>query len=257
LATAPAWFGSATPFWFAAAVSLFTVVLVFLCLPETHRHIDRGLKLVWSRALGHIRQSAARPGLRVLFGAEFLFWSGFTFFTTFFPILLIEKLGFRTENVGDYFAYIGICVAVSQAILVPLAVKRYKIHDILRVSLFVSGLALFLQLWPQSTQELLITGPLVAIFAGLAMAAAPALVSLSASQKEQGEVLGIEASVQALAQTFPAILSGYAAAMNVSLPVIIGGACILAGAILYNLRYHVPKVVDQKEEKHELPVPTV
>lgn len=256
--TTPQWFGAATPFWFAAAVSLLTVILVAFCLPETHRYLDkadRKAKLVWTRSLDHIRQAASRPGLRVILGAEFLFWGGFTFFMTFFQILLIEKLGFATRNVGDFFGFIGICVALSQALLVPLAVKYFKIHDILRVSLLASGVALLLMLWPSDTTQLLLVAPLVAIFVGLTMAAAPALVSLSTSQREQGEVLGIEASVQALAQAIPAIVSGYVATIGVSAPVIWGGSAILVGGLAFLGFYHVPKAVEIKEELHELPAP--
>jgi DHA1 family tetracycline resistance protein-like MFS transporter len=255
--TSPHWFGTATPFWFAAALSLLTVVLVFLCLPETHGNIDRRMKLAWTESLTHIRKAAARPRLRVLFTAEFLFWGGFTFFMTFFQILLIEKLGFRTKDVGDFFAYIGICVAVSQAVLVPLAVKRYKIHNILRFSLPASGISLFLLLLPTNTAGMLAVGPLLAVFGGMVMATAPALVSLSATHKEQGEVLGIEASLQALAQAVPAIISGYVATMGVDMPVIVGGLCIMAGALVFISLYKVPKDVDRREAHHELPAERV
>lgn len=255
LLTTPAWFGTATPFWFAAIVSLLTVLMVAVCLPETHRHADRGQRLVWSQALTNIRKAAARPGLRVIFGAEFLFWGGFTFFTTFFQILLIEKLGFETKNVGDFFAYVGISIALSQLLLVRLAVKYFKSHDILRVSLFGSAMALFIQLWPHDTTQLLLVAPLIAVFNGLTMANASALVSLSANSKEQGEVLGIEASVQALAQAIPAIISGYVATMGVNMPVIWGGCTILVGALLFLGFYHVPKRVEQIEKRHELPAP--
>jgi DHA1 family tetracycline resistance protein-like MFS transporter len=252
--TTPQWFGSATPFWFAAAVSLLTVVVVAVCLPETHTHIDRTVRLAWTRSLAHIRQAATRPGLRVIFGAEFLFWGGFTFFMTFFQILLIEKLGFSINNVGDFFGYVGVCVVLSQAVLLPLAVKYLKIHDILRISLLASGLALLLLLWPTDTFQLLLVAPLVAIFVGMAMAAAPALVSLTSGQREQGEVLGIEASVQALAQAIPAIVSGYVATVSVSTPVLWGGSAILVGGLIFLGFYNVPRAVEKKEELHELPI---
>lgn len=255
LFSTPAWFGTATPFWFAAIVSLLTVLLVWACLPETHRHRNPLLAVDWTRSLTNIRKAASRPGLRVIFGAEFLFWGGFTFFTTFFQILLIEKLGFETKNVGDFFAYIGISIALSQLILVRLAIKRFKSHDIVRVGLFGSSLALFAQLWPSNAAELFVVAPLIAVFNGLVMANITALVSLSASSQEQGEMLGIEASVQALAQAIPAIISGYVATMGVNMPVIWGGATIFIGALLFLGFYRVPRRVDRQEAKHELPAP--
>lgn len=254
--TTPHWFDSATPFWFAAILSLINMAFVLTIMPETHQHIDKKLKMAWSKSLANIREAATRPSLRVLFSAEFLFWGGFTFFTTFFQILLIEKLGFKVNNVGDFFAYIGITIALAQTILVPFIGKYVKGHNIIRFAMFGLGLALFGQLWPNNTTQLLLVAPFIAIFNALFMANITALVSMTASSKEQGEVLGIEASVQALAQAIPAVISGYVATMGVSMPVIVGGATVIAGGIVYNVFYRVPKEVLEKEEKHE-PAPVM
>lgn len=247
LFTTPGWFNGATPFWFAAILAFIDVLCVMFLLPETHRHINKKLKVAWNKSVDNIRKAFMRPELRIVFSAEFLFWGGFTFFTTFFQILLMEKLGFSGSNVGDFFAYIGICIALSQAIIVPFAVKRWKSHNIMKVGLIGNGIALFLQLWPDKTSELLLVAPLIAIFNGLTMANATALVSLSAGKEEQGEVLGIEASVQALAQAIPAIISGYVATMGVSMPIIVGGFTILVGGLIFIAFYRVPKKVDRQE----------
>ena len=222
---------------------------MLIILPETHRQIQRGLKIAWTKSFSNIAKAASLPGLRTLFTAEFFFWAGFTFFMTFFQILLIQKLHFTTNNVGDFFAYIGICIAVSQAVLLPFVVKRFKPQQVLRVSLFGNGIALFLQLIPHDTAQLLLVAPTIALFNGLTMANASALVSLSANNKMQGEVLGIEASVQALAQAIPAILAGYVATMGVNMPVIVGGAAVCAGGLIFNVFYRTPKLVEREETR--------
>lgn len=233
----PHWFDAATPFWFAAILAAINMVSVLTLLPETHKHINKKLKLAWHKAFDNIRKAALRPGLRVIFGAEFLFWGGFTFFMTFFQVLLIEKLHFDQSNVGDFFAYVGICIAVSQIVIVPLAAKRFKQHQVLRVSLVANGVALLLLLYPHNATELILIAPVIAIFNGLTMAYTSTLVSFSASRKEQGEVLGIEASVQSLAQAIPAVISGYVATIGVSMPVIVGGIIMICGGILFNIFY--------------------
>ncbi|MGI0134291.1 MAG: MFS transporter, partial [Candidatus Micrarchaeaceae archaeon] len=218
-----------------------------LILPETHQHINSRLKIAWNKSVHNIVRAASLPGLRTVFTSEFFFWGGFTFFTTFFQILLIQKLHFTTNNVGDYFAYIGLCIALAQIVIVPFAVKRFKAHQILRVSLIGNGVALFLQLFPHNTTQLLAVSPLIALFNGLTMANASALVSLSAGKKVQGEVLGIEASVQALAQAVPAAISGYIAAMGVNMPVLVGGTIVVFGGLIFNLFYRPSKHVLHEE----------
>ena len=249
----PHWFSASTPFWFTAILSLINTMLVLFILPETHKHINNKLKVTWTKSLANIKKAATNPALRVVFGAEFLFWGGFTFFTTFFQILLIQKLGFKPTNVGDYFAFIGICIAVTQIVITPFLAKRFSNAQVLRVSLLGNGLALFLQLTAHNTTQLLIVTPIFAMFNGITIANASALISLSVDRKIQGEVLGIEASVQALAQSIPAILGGYIATFGVNLPVVVGGSVILVGGIGYNILYRKPKhVVHDVEENAPL-----
>jgi DHA1 family tetracycline resistance protein-like MFS transporter len=233
LFSTPHWFSSATPFWFAAILGAINTVLLLAILPETHQHINKALKLTWNKSLDNIRRAATAPGLRVVFGGEFLFWSGFTFFTTFFQVLLIQKLGFKVNNVGDFFAWIGIWMAISQAVIVPFVAKYLKNYQALRLSFLGLGLALFLQIWPHNTAQLLAVSPFIAVFVGITMANLSALVSLSAGPEMQGEVLGIEASVQALAQSIPAFISGYIATMGVNMPVVVGGVIVLIAWVMY------------------------
>ena len=244
----PHWFGPSVPFWFAAILSTINALLVLAILPETHKHINDKLRLAWNKSFENIKKAALHPSLRVIFASEFMFWGGFTFFTTFFQILLIQKLGFKVNNVGDFFAYIGIWIVLTQAILTPILAKRFKNHQILRFSLFGNAIALFLQLLPHNTAQLLMVSPLIAIFNGLTMANVSALVSLSADKKIQGEVLGIEASVQALAQSIPAVIAGYIAILGVNVPVIVGGCIVFSGGLIFNLFYRLPKHVVSQEE---------
>ena len=236
----PSWFDAATPFWFTGILSLINVMLLLARLPETHKHINSKLKLVWNQSLQNIKNAAMSPGLRVVFAGNFFYWGGFTFFTTFFQILLIQKLGFKPNNVGDFFAYIGICIAISQTILVPLTAK-FKNSTILRISYFGTGMALFMQLLPHNTTQLLLVAPFIAIFNGLTMANSTALVSTSVGPEIQGEVLGIDSSVQALAQAVPAIISGYIATLGINMPVIVGGSVVIVGGIIFNVFYKQPK----------------
>ncbi len=242
LFSTPHWFSASTPFWFTAILSALNVLLVLFILPETHKHINNKVKLVWNKSLQNIKQAATSPGLRVVFSANFFYWGGFTFFTTFFQILLIEKLGFKQNNVGDFFAYIGIWIAVSQATLTPL-LTRFRNDTILRFSLAGTGIALLLQLLPNNTTQLLMVAPFIAIFNGLTLANATALVSRSVGPEIQGEVLGIDSSVQALAQAIPAVISGYVATLGISVPVIVGASTILTGSLLFNVFYRRPKKV--------------
>jgi len=243
----PHWFGTSTPFWFTAILSLINTLFVIFLLPETNNHINKKLKMVWGKSIQNIVQAATSKNLRIVFAAVFFFWGGFAFFQTFFQIYLREKLGFNTNNIGDFFAYIGLWIAITQAALTPFLAKKFKNYQVLRFSLIGNGIALFLQLLPHTTSQLLAVAPFIALFNGLTIANTTALVSTSAGKELQGEVLGINASVQALAGAIPAIMAGYIATLGINMPVIVGGSVVIFGGLLFLALYRPSKEILHEE----------
>jgi DHA1 family tetracycline resistance protein-like MFS transporter len=233
LANTPSWFSAATPFWFAGLLTIVNVALLTLFLPETHQHINKALKLKFNQSMHNIKQAATHPGLRAVFPSIFLYNGGFTFFTTFFQVFLITKLHFTSGNVGDFFAYIGIWIAIAQGVVTPIIAKRFKNYQVLRVSMIATGFSLVILSLVTNTKELLLATPLLSLFNGQTFANTTALVSASADKEIQGEVLGINASVQALAQAIPAILAGYIATIGINTPVIVGATIMILGGILF------------------------
>lgn len=237
LFTTPSWFNAATPFWFAAILSTINVSLVLLNLPETLTHIQHGLKISWNKSVHNIMKAATMPGLRNIFPTVFFFWGGFTFFTTFFSVYLTTKLGFRANNIGDFFAYVGIWIAITQGGLAALLAKRYANWQIMRYSVLALAGALLLVFIPNTTAQLLLVTPLIPISVGLTIANVTALVSRSAPGEIQGEVLGINASVQALAQAIPAAMTGFLAGINRNVPIIAASMTVGFAGILFWIIY--------------------
>ena len=236
----PHWFNPATPFWFTAILSFINLSLIIFLLPETHKAL-RHVKIKLTKSVHNIITAASYPGLRVIFPSIFLFWGGFAFFQTFFQVLLIQKLHFTGNNIGDFFAYVGIWIAFVQAVITPMLAKRFKPYQVLRVSFIGAGISLFLFLTASSTKDLLWIVPVFALFLGNSIANSIALVSISADAHIQGEVLGINASVQSLAQAIPAAASGYLATIGISTPVLAGGITVLIGGIIFLTIYRPPK----------------
>lgn len=250
----PHWFNPATPFWFTAILSTINLMLILFLLPETHEHL-RHVKIKVTKSIDNIIKASSYPGLRVIFPSIFLFWGGFAFFQTFFQVLLIQKLHFSQSNIGDYFAYVGLWIAFTQAVITPAVARRVKTYNVLRVSIIAAGIGLFANLWAHNTAQLLWVTPIFAIFIGQTIANGTALVSISADKYIQGEVLGINASVQALAQAIPAALSGYLAEISINTPVLAGGFTVIAGGLLFLAIYRAPAHLLHQSYGEEAPAP--
>ena len=234
------WFSAATPFWFAAILSFINVMLVITCLAETFK-VDKFKKVIWGQSIKNIIKAYNMKKLRIPFITVFLFQSGFTFFTTFFSVFLITKFSFTQSNTGNFFAYLGIWLVLTQAFIIRLAANRFSEYKILRFSLIFMGIFAIMYLVPSVWWGLLIVAPFFAISNGLTQANITGLISRSVGPQVQGEVLGINASIQALANSIPAMLSGFiAASLTPSSPVIVAAAVLILSGIIFITFYRPP-----------------
>lgn len=220
------WFSAITPFWFAAGVATINLLMVVFLLPETLK-VKISQRLDIRRPFRNIYNAFSRPGLRSVMPMTFLFTAAFTFLTTFFGLTLMNKFGFSASGIGNYFGYVGICVAIVQGGLVAIIAKKYKDYQVLRYSLFIAGVSLLGYVFVPAGQFkwVILVTPLLALGYGLTAAFGTSIVSRITPASLQGEALGINASVMALANSIPAILSGYIASINGNFPII--AACVL------------------------------
>jgi DHA1 family tetracycline resistance protein-like MFS transporter len=233
------WFNAATPFWFAALLSAANVVSLIMFLPETLQpHHKRSANIRWTEAITNVKKAfTMKGGLRALFITTFLFFAGFTFYTTFFPVFLIDKFDLSQGTIGDYFSFVGIWVAISQ-VYVAKKVGRFNHCRIVKYGLFATGGLMLVMLLPPVWWGLLFIVPFFAMAFGLASTYSLGLISASVDGKSQGETLGITASVRAAAQMIPPAIAGVVAAGTFpAAPIVIASAITIAAGVAFWLLY--------------------
>lgn len=224
-------FGAATPFWFSSFLAGVNVLWVLFVLPETNKHIERvHKKLTLLRSFTNIAK-AFRPGkLRALFGVNFLFQAGFSFYTSFLGVLLVYRFSMSEVDIGTYFSFVGIFIVLTQGLITRPVTARYTEKQILRITIpAVSLIIIMIALAPTETALYLIA-PFFAVAVGLSMANLTSAVSRRAGDTIQGEVLGINSSVNALAQAFPPLLGGVIATLSTPATALLVGATSVAFA---------------------------
>lgn len=253
LGTTPSWFNLTTPFWIATMLSAINVLLILTRLPNTQEKISKHLSIDWSKSFHNMGKAVTHPTLKHILIPMLFFFGGFGFFRGFFQVLLVNKLHFTQSNVGDFFAFFGICMALAQGFITPFVSKRFKPWTALQGALFFGGVSILLFLWPSNTTQLLMVTPIMAISIGQVFANSISLVSASATKEIQGEVLGINSSVQAFGDAVPGALSGYiAAGLSVSAPVLVGGVCVLFSAFLFKIMFKPSRLVGDPTHAPEM-----
>ena len=103
------------------------------------------------------------------------------------------------------------------------------------ISLFLTGLFIFLQPIPSTLIPFMAAVTLFSINNSITQIALNTLVSNNAPKEDQGLALGTNQSVRALANAIPSMLSGVAAAaFDPSAPLIIAGLLIMVTAVIYS-----------------------
>ncbi|MFA5792666.1 MAG: MFS transporter [Candidatus Gracilibacteria bacterium] len=220
------WFNHATPFWFAAILSMANLILVGTSFKETiakkvHKHIHPFIGFT------HLAKAWRMKELRIAFIVTFLHNAGFAFFAQFFPVFLVQKFAFEPSQIGTFFGYIGICIALSQGFVTRIVGKYVVPEKVLKFSLLGLSFTLVAMTLPQAIWILYLLQASLAIFEGLSFPNSTAIISNLATSEDQGEVLGITQSLRALGQALPPLIAGVLITFGQNLPTLVSAGIIL------------------------------
>lgn len=226
------WLTAATPFWAAALLAGLNVLSVWLLLPETlHTRVRTHVSLL--TGFRNIRRAFGLPHLRTILLVSFLLVLGFNFFTQFFQVMLIERFAFTQSDIGNLYAYMGLWIAITQGFINRPLSRWFSPERIVSVSAFALACALPLLLLPDRAGFIYLIFPFIAIANGLTHPNTTAIVSNLAGAESQGEVLGINQSLQSLGMSLPPLAAGFAAAVHPDLPTLLGSGFIFLAWMLF------------------------
>lgn len=230
-------FTAATPFQFGAMLAFSNFLLMLFLFRETN-HSRLHTPLSMFTGVRNVARAFTIPRLRTMFIVVFLLTLGFNFFTQFFPVILIEWFHLTPSDMADFFAYVGLWIAFTQLVLMRPVSGAFSPPTILRYTTVFLGLALFALLMPGSYGTLYFIVPFIAIFQGLTHPNTITIISSLSDESSQGEVMGINQSVQALAMMMPPLISGVIANIHLALPMIIAGALTILGWLCFVTMFH-------------------
>lgn len=221
------WFHHDTPFWFTGILTFLNIMLAWWAFPETLKEKQPNAKVSMWKSVKHIHTAFKKPNLRSVFSISLLITLGFAFFTQFFSVYLIEEFQYSEKDIGLLFGWIGIWLAITQGGLVRIISKQVTPVKVLMYSILGLSLAIFLMLLPKETWWFYVLNPLIAISYGLTSPNLTTLISEQASEKDQGEILGINQSMQSLGNIFPPLIAGYIMHIDGRLPMLIGSVVVI------------------------------
>ncbi|MDB5284119.1 MAG: Major facilitator superfamily protein 10 Tetracycline transporter-like protein [Bacteroidota bacterium] len=228
------WFNASTPLCFTALLTVVNMVYVYKQFPETFKPTQTR-ELTLFAGIHNLKKAIGLVNMRVILLTIFLQAFGWSFFMQFNQVYLIQKFHFSPRQIGILFAYIGVWIAITQGGITRVVSKKFAPPEILKVSLFFLALAIVILLLPEKIYLLYLLNPFVAIFQGLTQPNQTSIVSSLASKDNQGEILGVQQSLQSFAFTVPPILAGFLLNLDYRLPMVVAAVMTVLAWIVFIL----------------------
>jgi len=222
--------GLTVPIWVAAGLSLVNFLLGIVMLPETRRpggHSER--RPINPLALLEAMANR-RVGLAIV--TTFVFILAFAGMESTFTLFAKHAHGLKPEEVGRLFGIIGVVGAIVQGGLISRLVKRFGEAPLIPIGLVFTAIGVALMPFAPLGARLSGCFALIAFGQGIVSPALQSLISRGASADKQGEILGANQSMSALARAAGPIMGGLLFEWEPSAPFVAAGAVLLVASAL-------------------------
>jgi len=225
----------ATPFFIAAGMSLVSLLLILLLLPESlpaNRRVSesaapRAVKTVQVRELW---QALFSP-IGVLLFMVFLFSFALTNFEAVFGLYALEKFGYGPERVGAILMVVAIVSTVGKAALTGPATKRWGEATVIKGSALAGSVGFVVLLLADTYVTILLATGFFILSKTLLRPAAFSLISKRATGG-QGVAMGLSNSFMSLGRIVGPICAGLLFDVNFNYPYLSGSAIMFIGFLI-------------------------
>ena len=218
------------PFWVSAVACLANAAFGWFVLPESLPP-ERRMAFAWKRAnpmgsLNLLRSQRQLVGLAVV---DFLASLAHQVLPSVFVLYAGYRYGWGETMVGLTLAFVGVCSAIVQGLLIGPVVARLGTKRALIGGLLTGGFGMAIYGAAPSGAWFLVGVPVMALW-GLAGPALQDMMSRRVSASEQGQLQGASNSLRSVAGLLgPALFTGAFAYLIDGLP---GAPFLLAGLLL-------------------------
>lgn len=202
-------FGPRAPFYLAAVMAGANAVFGYFVLPETVTDRNRR-PFDWHRALPHgaFRSVAAIPGQGRMMIVLFFQEIAFVVYPVIWAFYTIGKFGWEPWLVGVSLGAFGVMMAISQGVLIRIAIPRLGEYGTAILGLSMEMVAFVAIAFAPNTWVIFSLLPISAV----GMLAGPAMqgiMSRAVNDDAQGELQGVVSSVRAMASIIaPLVMTG-------------------------------------------------
>jgi DHA1 family multidrug resistance protein-like MFS transporter len=222
-----------TPFFITAGLSLVTLLLIVLFLPESLPAQARQQSKIEVKPSVQIRQlvNALQSPIGILLFMAFLVSFGLTNFQAIFGLYALKAYGYDSQLVGWILTAVAIVSTVTQGVLTGPLSKRLGEATLIKITLLASSAGFVALLLANSFPAVLLTTSLFTVPNALLR---PAVISLTSKHADtrQGIAMGLNGSFTSLGRIVGPIWAGFAFDLNYHSPYVSGAVIMFVGFLV-------------------------
>lgn len=226
------WFSFETPFYIAAFVAIFNMLLLQTSYQEQRKQTNHAaIKL--TKGFSLFLAAFLQPKFRLLSGLFFCFILAWSLYFQAMNWFLMETFHYTSSQLGYFIGYIGVIFAFTTTIVMRI-ISRYFRKETASFTLFIfiMALASIGASFSQSELSQWLWVILIAASDVMCYTLALSIFSGEADQDSQGWIMGVTGSLGALTWTIGGIIAGPLGYLNLRLPILIAGMLCLTSFIL-------------------------
>ena len=221
-----------TPFFIAAGMSLVSLLLILLLLPESlpaeaRQQSERKVSTV---QVSELWRALFSP-IGVLLFMVTLFSFALTNFEAVFGLYALEKFDYGPERVGTILMVIAVVSTVGKGALTGPVTKRWGEATVIKGSALAGSIGFLVLLMANTYATILLATGFFILSKTLLRPAAFSLVSKRASGG-QGAAMGLSGSFMSLGRIVGPIWAGFVFDANVNYPYLSGSAIMFIGFLI-------------------------
>jgi DHA1 family tetracycline resistance protein-like MFS transporter len=222
-------FGYQTPFWTVMALLACLLLAVFAWFRETHP-AEPG-RTGYLEAFTNLRRVVTDRRLRPLYLVNFLLYLSIFGFFRVYPMYLVDQFRLAVGKLSEYIAYVAVPIVIASLGLVGALSRRLTARQMVVYSALATGVLMAVIVIPRSEISLWLTLGPTALALAVCLPSCATMLSLAASDAEQGRAMGNNQSIQVGAESLSGLAGGGLAAITTKLPLLTFAGAAVAGGL--------------------------
>jgi MFS family permease len=244
IAALTAGFGVAVPFIIAGVITIIAVVLTYLYLPETNKHMGQ----ISERKLFDFKQmwkTLFDPQVGTTFVITLVFYMAFACALIYgfapFTKNILQMTGSQNALLFTLFGVVGL---IAQNLFVHRFSGKLGMKKSFSISILLTAVSFVLMAISGNLILFVLGSIILALFNSVVQTLLPTILSQEADEKSQGSIMGLNTSYQSIGMIIGPILGGIVATVAIPLPFFVGSVLVL---VCYFLSFKILRPGTHKE----------